>query len=149
MIILNPDTVMFDGVRWDGVRSVTIDREAVSVAEEWSDDGPHCLFVDVPRVRTTLRVRRAVEAARGDGSREAPGVLEFPGPGDEGVLRVQVGAVRSDRQRRSVEVRCVVLRAAVSAGPEGMTAEIVLAGVATLGGIDPVQVGAPAGGSFD
>lgn len=149
MIILNPDSVTFDGVRWDGVRSVTIDREAVSVAEEWSDEGAHCLFVDVPRVRTTVRVRRVVEAARGDAPREAPGVLEFPRPGDEGVLRVRVGAARSDRQRRSVEVRCVALRAVVSAGPEGTTAEVVLAGVATLAGIDPVQVGAPAGGTFD
>lgn len=60
VVVLDPARVALAGEALTGVRSVTIDRDAERLLEEWDDQGEHCAFVDVPEVRTIVKIVRLV-----------------------------------------------------------------------------------------
>ncbi|MGD9791802.1 MAG: hypothetical protein AB7K52_16070 [Phycisphaerales bacterium] len=89
MYILNPDIVRFNGERWPGVASVTIERAAVRLIEDRGDNGPYPEFIDVPEQRVTARLVQTLHAS------------DVPGPelGAFGVLEIWVSSGRSDAAR--------------------------------------------------
>ena len=61
MVWINPSAVTFGGEAIDHAESVSIDREAVRAVEEYSDDGPHVVFADVPAQLAGAVLRRPTQ----------------------------------------------------------------------------------------
>jgi hypothetical protein len=131
MLILNPQQVSFGGSAWDGVESVVVDRLGHRLVQEWGDEGPWVVFVDVPesRVRVVLRQRLA------------EGALSSPKPGDSGLLQFEAAASESDAGRVSVEIEAVVAEVRHDLSRSGGVRSISLWAVSSNGSVDPVSVG--------
>ncbi len=141
MLILNPEVARFEQWVWEDVAGASISRGATRRVEAWGDRGPHPELVDVPEIRTVVRLTRRVVG----------GDLVIPPLGTLGLLVVYTARGGSDAGRRKVEVRCVLT--SVRSDVPGMRGErrppgSPIAGAQTLtfvavsetGGPDPVVV---------
>jgi hypothetical protein len=132
MLILNPRSVVFGGSRWEGVVSVAIDRLPQRLVEEWSDEGPFAVLVDVPEERTRIKVVQ--EILRDD--------LDAPRPGEQGTLSLCTSPAASDAGRRRLSASAVVLRVEHEVSVKtGAVRTVTLAAVSADGAADPVSVG--------
>ncbi len=100
MLVLNPRVVSFDGVVWEDVSLVAVDRSAHRVVQEWSDMGAYAVFADVPEQAVSVKVVQQV--ARDD--------VGTPVPGQSGELVFVTGPAGGDTPRTRVKVQCVVER---------------------------------------
>jgi hypothetical protein len=98
MLILNPQRVRFAGALWNDVNAVVIDRAAVRVVEDYGQDGPLPILVDVPQLRITVRVTQVLTVED----------LAGPGCGDEGLLEIWCAPNASDAGRTKVAALVVV-----------------------------------------
>ena len=131
MLVLNPRLVTFGGESWEDVAAVSIDRVAARLVEEWSDAGPHAVFVDAPERRVTVRV---VQEPAGD----APGA---PLPGDSGELVVFTAPGAGDAGRKRVSCGAVVTRVEHEVSlRRGSVRTVTLAAVSADGAADPIAV---------
>lgn len=136
MLILNPRTVRFGAVAWEGVAAIAVDRVPQKTVEQWSDAGPHAVLADVPEVRTRITVRQ--EPARDD--------LGPPRPGEQATLSFCTSPAASDAARKRVTATAVVLEVRHEVSAKGTARTVVLAAVSADGATDPVAVvDAPAG----
>lgn len=130
MVWINPSAVTFGGEAIDHAESVSIDREAVRAVEEYSDDGPHVVFADVPAQRVRVRLVRRLTGA---------GLGGFV-PGDLGALRFRASANAGDGGS-TVTVAQAVVRSVTHAlsrsGEARQTIEFVA--VSSDGATDPVS----------
>lgn len=103
MLVLNPESVMFDGVVWPRVVAVVVDRDAAAEGEvlEWGDAGPQVVFADVVKRRVDLTVRQ--ELVGGDG------LVGGPPVGSLGVLMVTTAGGGSDAGKKTLTASAVVL----------------------------------------
>ena len=129
MLILNPRQVTFNSTTWPDVTLVSIDRTATRLALDWSDDGPHPTFADVPEQRIDVKV-----VADLSGSSVTP-----PIPGDEGELSFVTSPTASDGSRRRVTMTCIITGVSheVSLKRPGVRT-IDLVAISTDGHTDPV-----------
>ncbi|MCC6284202.1 MAG: hypothetical protein IT439_02695 [Phycisphaerales bacterium] len=131
MLILSPDKVTFAGEPWREVASVSIERAAEKSVLEWSDNGPHAVYGDVPEERMTLRVVRVLSESELDGP--APGAL------GELVLFTSNGA--SDGRRRRLRALGVIERIAYQyVQKSGATQTITLLAVSPAGDVCPLTI---------
>lgn len=100
MLVLNPRVVSFDGVVWEDVSLVAVDRSAHRVVQEWSDMGSYAVLADVPEQAVSVKVVQQV-------ARDAVGA---PVPGESGELVFATGPAGGDSPRMRVKVQCVVER---------------------------------------
>lgn len=137
MLMLDPHSVWLDSerlgpVRLDGVREVTVEREATALDERGDASGASTTIAGVLRER--VRVRVLQDQAR------ACELL----PGDSGSL---VALAKPNAAGRGVRLgaRCVVTRVAYGAARGGGSGPRVLTliAIATSGGEDPVTVSGP------
>ena len=131
MLIFNPEKVSFAGDDWAGVESVAVDRLGHRLIQEWSDDGPWMVFVDVPEQRVKVVVVQRLEE----------GALSSPIPGDSGTLRFEGAASSSDAGRIAVQMEVVVGEVRHDILRKGGLRTMVLWAVSSDGSSDPVSVG--------
>lgn len=133
MVVLHPASVTLLGRELAGVESVAVNRRArggAGHAEEWSDLGPHCVFVDVPEQRVTVSVRRVVTADEPTPAR----------PGDAGTLQFRTGQSLGAARGRQYAAQVVVLAVRHEAGPPaGVRQRIEMQAVSSTGAADPLQ----------
>lgn len=60
MIWLNPTNVSLDTVTLEEVRAVAVDQKHDKLIAEYTDNGPHPAFVDVPERRAVIKLRRRI-----------------------------------------------------------------------------------------
>lgn len=145
-ITLNPQVVRFDDLVFEDATSVEVDRTAARLAEDWSDLGPHAGFVDVPELRTVVRITRRLGP-------DGPGSVPGPLPGRLGELTFYTSPTWSDAGQKRVRIRCVVTQvvhrlrpptgrstARTDPAPEQI---ITLIGESSDGAQDPITVDDP------
>ncbi len=130
MLILNPQQVTFDGVDWREVESIAVDRLGHRLVQEWSDEGPWMVFVDVPEQRLRVVLRQRVDE----------GALSSPTPGDAGLLRFEAARSSSDAGRVSVEMEATIGEVRHDLTRNGGVRSMVLWAVSVDGATDPVTV---------
>lgn len=131
MLVISPREVVFNAKPWPGVRAVVVDRAATREAIAWSDRGPHVEFADAPEQKVTIRVVRDLVGDE----------VDDPKPGEQATIRFAVAATAGDGGRVEVAVLAAVVRVTheLKAGG-GAVQTVVLVGVASDGGVDPVTV---------
>ena len=144
-ITLNPQVVRFEDLVFEDVTAVEVDRTAARVAEDWTDLGPHAGFVDVPEVRTVVRITRRLAP-------EGPGAVPGPLPGRLGELTFYTSPTWSSAGQKRIRIRAVVTQvihrlrpptgspARAQPTPEQI---ITLIGESTNGALDPVTIDDP------
>lgn len=130
MIVLRPDEVRFGSSVWGGVTRVTIDRLSARTIDEWGEEGPGPLFVDVDRQRVVIRVTQEIE---GDD-------FEDPSPGDMEQFTLVAGASGSDAMRRRVRAMAVVESVLSKVSEFGATRTVTMIAVSEAGDEDPIEV---------
>lgn len=131
MLVLTPTEVTFAGSTWDRVRSIAIDRRARDAAVEWTDNGPHASFADVPQQRVDIRITREITATE----------LDAPLPGDQATLSFQASTAGTDAGRVRVSASCTVLSVAHDIGASGSARRVIeLIAVSSDGRTDPVSI---------
>lgn len=138
MLVMNPRSVSFDGETLEDVTAVAIDRRGERVVVEWSDEGPHAVFADVPERRVVVCVTQ--EVARGD--------ITGPAPGDEGELVLHTSPTSGHAARRRVSATVVI----TSVGHElsrkrGALRTIECVAISGDGTTDPIEITPAEGGS--
>ena len=103
MIWLSPKSLTLLGAELDGVRAVTVSRQAVSVVEDRTDEGPYAVFVDTPEIRVEVVIERTLQHG-------PAGLLDLH-PGSMGTLTL------------------VAAPSGASAHEEEIVAEVVVTGV--------------------
>lgn len=98
MLILNPREVTFASAVWTDVTLISLNRRGTKVVLDWTDDGPHPTFADVPEQRTDVRI--VMEVARGE--------VSGPRPGEAGTLTFITGPGASDAGRRRLTLSIVI-----------------------------------------
>ena len=100
MLLPHPNSLTFADTPLPDATLVTIDRAAAKEILDWSDNGPHPIFADVPEQRTTITIVRTL--TRGD--------LAAPRPGEQGDLTFVFSAAgaNTDAQRKRLSATCVV-----------------------------------------
>lgn len=131
MIVLQPERVTFGGQSWEGVESVAIDRLAQKLTQEWSDLGPHMVFVDVPEQRVRVSLVQRLD----------DGALDTPTPGSMGLLRFEAARSASDAGRIVVQATVVVGEVRHEVTRKGGLRSLVLWAVSSDGSSDPISVG--------
>ncbi len=63
MLISSPTSVRFGSLMLDGALRIIVSRTAVERLEAFHQTGPFCVFADVTRQRTSIRVERTAEDA--------------------------------------------------------------------------------------
>lgn len=101
MIFLNPQHVQFDGSPVDQVAAIVINRRAERLAIEYSDKGPHPVFVDAPEQRITVVITR--DLIEGD-----PMIEGAIAPGHAAELSFATSPNASEAQSRSFAFTVVV-----------------------------------------
>lgn len=132
MVILNPTTARLGGMLLEGVTLVVVDRSASREAVEWSDQGPHVVFADMPEQRVTIRVVQDVPR----------GGITVPRPGEAAELSLVTQGEGDDHSRVRVWASVVVLRVTHALKESGLTRTIEMIAVSGDGASDPVGVGA-------
>lgn len=131
MLILNPQIVKFGSVVWDNVSAATVDRDGPRQVVEWSDMGPHVVFVDVPEQRVKVTVVRDVSATD----------IDAPKPGESDALTFYTSPTSSDGQRMKISMQAVVVRVQHEISQKkGAVRSIDLIAVSPDGSTDPVVV---------
>lgn len=131
MLILNPRSVTFGSVEWEGVVAVTIDRAAHKTVEDFGDLGPYATLVDVPEQR--VRIGIVQEVSRDD--------LNVPRPGEAATLTLFTSPAASDAGRRKLSCAAVVLDVNHEVSiKKGAIRKVTLAAVSSDGAADPVEV---------
>lgn len=98
MIWLNPRRVTIGAESLDYVSSVVVDRRGERVVVEFSDEGPHVAFADIPEQRVVLRLERTVVSGGTGGL----------APGDAGELSFVTAPTASTGVERRVTASVVV-----------------------------------------
>lgn len=131
MLILNPDQVTFGGEPWPEVVTVSIDRAAEKAVLEWSDEGPHAVYGDVPEERMTIRVTRLVSVSE----------IDTPGPGALGELEFFTSIGTSDARRRRVRALGVIERVTYQfVQKSGATQVISMLAISQAGDASPLTI---------
>lgn len=131
MLILNPRDVAFAGGAWADVKLITINRRGTRVVIDWSDEGPHPTFADVPEQRTDITV--VMDVQRGD--------IDGPRPGESGVLVFCTSPTTSSGQRRRVEIAGVITNVEHEVSIKGGAVRTVnLVAVSEDGAEDPISI---------
>lgn len=146
MLLVNPKSVNFAESPLPGVRSIIIDRKADTLAEEWTDIGPHQVFCDAPKLRTIVRIVQQLDLG------DAASLIASPVPGVQSQLRFQANINNAPRGCAVSMLACVVsvtteLPPAPSPWPvAGVAAPsrialrtITFQAISTVGSSDPVQ----------
>ncbi len=154
MLVIEPKSVYFADAPLTGVRTIAIERRAATLAEEWSDAGPHQMFCDATRVRTVVRVVQHLDAG------DPAALVAAPVPGQQDQLRFEASmgnqgaagaAAGGNRGTRRFAMLACVVAAATELVPGPLTTgntkqasvavrTITLHVVASVPGVDPVQV---------
>ncbi len=130
MIVLRPDEARFGGAVWRGVTRVTIDRLSARTIDEWGEEGPGLLLVDVDRQRVVIRVTQEIE---GDD-------FEDPIPGDMEQFTLVAGASGSDAGSRRVRATAVVESVLNKVSDFGATRTVTMIAISAAGDEDPIEV---------
>ncbi len=131
MLILNPDKVTFAGEPWTEVVVVSIERASEKSVLEWSDNGPHAVYADVPEERMTIRITRLVSASE----------IDTPGPGALGELEFFTSIGTSDARRQRVRALGVIERVTYQCVQKsGTTQTITLLAISTSGDECPLTI---------
>lgn len=102
MLLFHPKSVDFAESPLPGVRSITIDRKADVLAEEWSDAGPHQVFCDATRLRTVVRIVQQLDVG------DAANLITAIVPGVQEQLRFQANINNASRGCAVSMLACVV-----------------------------------------
>lgn len=131
MLMIQPESVKFGASVWPDVMAVLVDRIATEPVVEWSDMGPHAVFVDTPRQRVVVKVTR----------RLAQDAAFTPRPGESAELVVFMAATAADASRRRVRMTCVVQQVTHDvANQRGASQVVTLVAISSDGVIDPIVV---------
>jgi len=131
MLLLNPRSVRFGALVWEGVTILAIDRAGARVTVAWGDKGPHAVFADVPEQRVSVRV--VMEVDRDD--------VGVPRPREVGVLSFYTSPNDSDGGRRRVSMTAVVTGVSHELSQKkGALRTVEMVAVSADGAADPVSV---------
>jgi hypothetical protein len=138
MLLLNPRQVTFASAHWDDVSLIAIDRSPHKEVVDWSDDGPHAVFADVPEQRIEIRVVQ--EIARDN--------ITVPHPGESGTLTFHTSPTSSDAGRRRITTDAVILRVEHELSlKRGALRTITLIAISNNGADDPFTITNESGGA--
>jgi hypothetical protein len=127
MLLVRPAQLTFGTATWPHIDRVAIDRTAKAV-REWTDDGPHPVFVDCPEQLTRIRIVQTLDHT----------TLATPIPGDMAELRIDLAP--TDARRRRVRCTAVVESVTHDLAPSRATRTITLTAVSTDGDTDPLTI---------
>ena len=131
MLVLSPRRVEFGVTTWTNVTSVSVGRSARHVVTEWSDEGAHAVFADVPEQLVTVRV---VQEMLGDD-------MDLVRPGERGTLSFVTGQNSSDAGTREVTIDAVVRSVSYETSvSRGSRRSVELIALSSDGVSDPVGV---------
>ena len=131
MLVLNPRRGEFGASVWTNVTSVSVGRSARHALTEWSDNGTHVVFVDVPEQLVSVRV---VQEMLGDD-------MDLVRPGERGTLAFVTGQNSSDAGTRRVTIECVVKTVSYETSvTRGSRRFVELIALSSDGSVDPVDV---------
>lgn len=130
MLAIAPERVVFAGSELKGVRVVAISRGASRSVIEYSEAGPHCVFVDAPEQRTRVAVVSAV------GSED----LFPPSTASGGVLEVRLARAPGVNTRRELRMAAVVMQVSYRATQGGAERTVEFEAYSADGRVDPVSV---------
>ena len=130
MLILNPTSVTLGSQILPNVSAIAIDRVATRQIIEWSDAGPHIVYVDCPEQRITITLIQ--EFAQGD--------LSSPPPGASLTLNFHTSIDASHAGWSKITVPTVLLATKHESKTRGFTRTLTFAAISTDGSTDPVTV---------
>lgn len=129
MLVMRPAKVAYGSDVWEGVTRVAIESSSVEMTEEWDDEGPHLMFADSTRRKTSVLVYQDIE---GDD------LLELD-PGTERTLVMEVDR-GNDSDARRISVKAVVQGLSYSLSGSRSLRLIRLVAVSSAGDVEPVSV---------
>lgn len=146
MLLVNPKSVSFAEIPLPNVRSIIIDRKAVTLAEEWTDSGPHQVFCDATKLRTIVRIVQQLDLG------DAANLIAAPVPGVQDQLQFHANINNAPRGCAVSMLACVVsVTTELPTGPIPLPVPgaapilrialrtITLAAISPVGSDDPVQ----------
>lgn len=129
MLSLLPTQVSFAAQSWPRITSIAIDRTAARQVVEWSDAGPHAVFVDVPEQRIDISVTQDLTD---------DGAFDAPRPAQAGIFEFTTAPGGSDARRVRVSMQAVILSITHDHTPKKFTRTIRLLATAATGATDPI-----------
>ncbi len=144
MLYLHPTHITLDATPLPGVESIAVTRKAKAVITDFTDDGPHPTFADVPERLTTLTIKRRVP--------EPDDAFASVALGDEFDLAFRAARTPDAPHALRVSARIVITGVESSVAGERECAQTITAvAVSTDGGADPLTTEPvstlPAGGN--
>ena len=130
MLILNPTSVILGNQILPNVSSIAIDRAASRQLIEWSDEGPHIVFIDCPEQRITITLVQ--ELSRGE--------LSIPAPGTSLQLVFQTSIDSSHAGWSVISIPVVLLAAKHESKARGFVRTLSLVAISSNGISDPVTI---------
>ncbi|GEM_PF-351577 len=138
MIVLNPQRVQFGTALLEGVTWVALDREGTRLVREWSDEGPHLRFIDVPEQLVTVQVVQELVLEDLATPFVGAGFANGPGVGTQATLTFVTCLNATDRSRRRITLTGVLVSMAHSVSRRRATRTLVFQAITTDGAADPV-----------
>ncbi|MCR9217581.1 MAG: hypothetical protein NXI14_10310 [bacterium] len=133
MLYLHPTHVTLNTTPLPGVESIAVARKAKSVITDFTDDGPHPTFADVPERLTTLIIKRRVP--------EPDDAFASIALGDELDLAFRAARTPDAPHALRVSARTVITGVESSVASERECAQTITAvAVSTDGDEDPLTV---------
>ena len=130
MLAITPERVLFAGTELRGVKVVAISRGASRSVLEYSESGPHCVFVDSPEQRTRVLVVSVL------GSEDfAPPLMSA-----SGVLEVRLARAPGLDVRRELRMAAVVTQVSYRAMQSGAERTVEFEALSADGRADPVTI---------
>ena len=130
MLILTPSNVTFGSFTFSNISSIMIDRASTRRIIEWSDDGPHPVFVDCPEQRITITAVQEL----------AQGELSSPIPGTSATLSFSTAHNRSAAGWSRITVPAVLVAITHDSKPRGFIRSLSFIAVSPRGDSDPISI---------
>jgi hypothetical protein len=132
VIWLRPTSVSLGTTALHSIESISIDRVALGLVEEWSDLGPYQVFADVARERITCRIVRTLSLD--DATR-----FSSPMPGEQHTLSFRIAPSASDAGRTQIDIPIVIRSVEHDPHPtRGTRVAITAIAISSDGATDPV-----------
>lgn len=133
MLVRSPNAVRFGNVYLANVETIVVERSAHKTIEEWTDGGPHAVFVDVPEQRVSVKLVRRLDTG------ESPDRVEFI-PGKDGLLGFFLAGHGGDASPIEVNITCVLTGVRYDAWDEPTRQVLTFVAYSESATQDPVNV---------
>lgn len=130
MLLLSPTRVSFGSLVLPNVSSISIDRAASREAIDFSDNGPHPTFADIPEQKVLITILQHLTSSD----------FAAPLPSSSATLTIHAKPNDSDSGSITLQATTVVRSCTHTLSPKGATRTISLIALSSNGTTDPITI---------